>query len=312
MCSRFLNPMAALLDRGFVGHASACHPSASSDCVFSASRAVRLLLIATLLTAAIASAAQPPVLRVCAEPDNLPYSNQRGEGFENRIAELTARDLGMKLEYVWWTQRRGFVRSSLNEGLCDALMEMPAASDLVSVTRPYYRSTYVWITRKDRGAPVAGFDDPRLKQWKIGIHRTGGDVAPPGVALGRRGLAANLEQYSLFGEYGAANPPARLIEAVHDGSVDAAIAWGPLAGYFASSDLQVTPVSPAEFDGVPFTFAVAMGVRKGDTELRAKLDAVITRRCAEIRNILNQYRVPLVGSQEESCESQPLSRVSPR
>lgn len=257
----------------------------------------------SLLLAVSLYAREGSVLRVCADPNNLPYSNDRSEGFENKLAEIIARDLGVKLEYTWWSQRRGFIRNTLGAGRCDALMGVPAALDTVSVTGPYYRSTYVFVTRKDVSPRLESLDDPRLERWRIGMHRVGDDYAPPAVALARRGLAGNISGYSLYGAYGEENPPARLIHAVAAGDVDVAIVWGAFAGYFApleSTPLTVTPLSPAMYAAVPFTFEMSIAVRKGDETLRRELDGVLNRHCEEIRALLKRYGVPLIGKEDDS------------
>ena len=133
-------------------------------------------------------------LRVCADPNNLPFSNDRGEGFENRIAELLARDLGAKLTYTWWAQRRGFIRSTLAANSCDLVIGVPAGYDLVLTTRSYYRSTYVFVTRKDSRLALSSFDDPQLRKLRIGVHLIGNDGVnvPPAHALTRRGIISNV------------------------------------------------------------------------------------------------------------------------
>ncbi len=277
------------------------------------SRCPRLLVSALLAAALPAMGAGERVLRVCADPNNLPFSNQRGEGFENRLAEILARDLGAKLEYTWWPQRKSFVKNTLDAGKCDAWMGVPAGLDSVSPTRPYYRSTYVFLSRADRELGLKSLDDPRLSQWRIGVHVVGDDYAPPAHALARRGLSANLKGYSLFGEYGEENPPARIVDAVAKGDVDVAIVWGPLAGYFGSRQkvrMQITPVSPAMFLAVPFAYDISVGVRKGDDALRTGLDGALGRQCAAITLVLNQFGVPRVepGEGKTVCESSQASQ----
>lgn len=270
-----------------------------------------LLLIAPMLAGAQAR----PVLRVCADPNNLPFSNQRQEGFENRIAEVMARDLGAKLEYTWWSERKSFLKNSLDAGKCDAVMGVPAMLDSVAVTRPYYRSTYVFVTRRDRKLSVTSLDDPRMEQWRIGIHVLDDDYAPPAHALARRGLGKNIVGYSMFGAYGEENPPARIIDAVARGDIDLAIVWGPFAGYFAKQEktaLDIQPVSPTMFLAVPFTYDISIGVRKGDEALRAALDRALSRNCAAVRSILADYGVPLAasGEGETLCAASPQSPAS--
>lgn len=237
-------------------------------------------------------------LRVCADPNNLPFSNKAGEGFENRIAELVARDLGERLEYTWWAQRRGFVRNTLNAHACDVVMGVPAHMDMMLTTIPYYRSSYVFVTRRDRKLAISSFDDGRLRRMRIGVPIIGDDYAstPPVHALVRRGLVANIVGFTVYGDYGQPNPPARLVEAVERGAIDVAVAWGPLAGYVARHSpvpLQITPAEqPADLRVIPFAYDIAMGVRKGDTALRARLDSAIVRRRAAIDRILDDYGVP--------------------
>ncbi len=179
--------------------------------------------LSLLLAVAPLMAGDLKTLRVCADPNNLPFSNERGEGFENRLSGLMARALGARLETVWWSERKSLVKNTLDEGRCDALMGVPAGLDSADVTRPYYRSTYVFVSRKDRGLNIASLFDPRLETWRIGIHVVGDDYAPPAFALAHRGISANVKGYSMFGAYGEPNPPARLMDAVEAGDIDVAI-----------------------------------------------------------------------------------------
>jgi mxaJ protein len=238
------------------------------------------------------------VLRVCADPNNLPFSNERGEGFENKIAELLAADLHERLEYTWWAQRRGFFRNTLRAGACDVVVGVPSSFELAATTAPYYRSTYVFVYRKGRGLQVRSFDDAVLRDVRVGVQLVGDDGAntPPAHALAARGVVNNVRGYTLYGDYKEPNPPARIVEAVARGEVDVAVAWGPLAGYFAPRQrvpLEVVPVSP-QFDlpFLPFVYDISMGVRRGDEELRLKLDDFLVRRRGEIGRILDDYGVP--------------------
>jgi mxaJ protein len=259
------------------------------------------VLVALALYATGSAAAQattsPRVLRVCADPNNLPFSNERQEGFENRIAELVARELKSELRYVWWAQRRGYIRNTLRAGLCDLFIGMPTGLDMVLVTRPYYRSTYAFVTKRN-GPHVRSFDDPQLKRLRIGVQIIGDDYAnaPPAEALTHRGVVRNVRGYSVIGDYRDPNPPSRIVRAVASGEVDVAVVWGPLAGYFARRStvpLRVVPVSPeVDVPYLPFVFDIAMGVRRGETALRDSLDAVIVRRQRDIDRILADYGVP--------------------
>jgi len=239
-------------------------------------------------------------LRVCSDPNNLPFSNERQEGFENRIAELVARDLGARLSYVWWAQRRGFVRNTISQNECDVLIGVPSSFERVRTTIPYYRSTYVFVTRRSRKLKVASFDDPRLRRLRIGVQLIGDDATntPPAHALSKRNIITNVRGYTVYGDYRQANPPARLIDAVASGDIDVAIAWGPLAGYFADREavpLDITPVSPQiDLPFLPFVFDISMGVRRGNDALLAELNTIINRRRSEIDRILADYHVPRV------------------
>lgn len=238
------------------------------------------------------------LMRVCADPNNLPFSNRAREGFENELAELVAKDLGIRVAYYWWPQRRGFVRNTLKLGDCDVIMGIAAESELVLATRPYYRSTYVFLTRRD-GPRIRSLDDSALRHLKIGIPLTGGEAnPPPAQSLAERGLASHVEGYPLYGDYSKPNPPSALIDAVSKRDVDVAIVWGPFAGYFARSSrtrLTITPVTPArDRNGLPYTYAISLGVRRGDRAWRDQLQASLDRHPAEIQRLLRKYGVPLV------------------
>jgi mxaJ protein len=238
-------------------------------------------------------------LRVCADPNNLPFSNELGQGFENRLAEMTARALGRSLRYRWWPQRRGFVRTTLNAESCDVIMGVPAGYEMTATTRPYYRSTFVFVMRKGERTPITSLDDPRLKSARIGVHVVGddgGNIAPA-QALIERGMAGNIRGYSIYGDYSRPNPPADLLAALARKDIDVAIAWGPLAGYFASREpvpLELAPVLPERDGGLPFSHSIAMGVRRADTALLDQLNAFITARQWEIDQLLGAFGVPLV------------------
>jgi mxaJ protein len=252
------------------------------------------------LQACVLSAAAAPPLRVCADPNNMPFSNRQLQGFENKIAVLVARELGRPLAYEWSPQRRGFIRNTLNAGRCDVVIGVPANYGLVQPTRAYYRSVYAFVSRRDRHLQVRSFDDERLKALKIGIQITGDDYdnPPAAQALAVRHLAANVRGYTVYGDYSKPDPQRDVVDAVADGRVDVAVVWGPLAGYYGRHEpaaIDVTPVSPQQDSrSLPFAFDIAMGVRHGDTALRNALDAIIVHRHAEIRRILTSYGVPLV------------------
>lgn len=241
------------------------------------------------------------VLRICADPNNLPFSNERREGFENRIADVLAAELGAKVEYTWWAQRRGFIRSTLRAGSCDVVMGIPTSFEMVLPTKPYYRSTYVFVTRAGKGPKVRSFDDAVLRTARVGVQLIGDDGTntPPAHALTRRGIVRNVSGYSVYGDYREANPPARIIDAVAKGDIDIAVAWGPLAGYFADREpvsLTIAPVSPQiDLPYLPFVFDISIGVRRGDTVLRDQLDSALANRRSTVDSILQAYHVPRVG-----------------
>jgi mxaJ protein len=255
---------------------------------------------AVLLAAApLPAGAATEALRVCADPNNLPFSNERGEGFENKLAELAAQALGREVSYTWWAQRRGFFRHTLNAGLCDVVLGVPARFELAETTRPYYRSTYVFAYRADRRLDLRSLKDPRLRKLKIGVQLVGDDGVntPPAQALAREGIVRNVVGYTLYGDYREPNPPARLVEAVERGDIDVAAVWGPLAGYFAQRSpvtLTLVPIADAAaFAPLLFEFDIAMGVRKGDHATKQRLDEFIVREQQQIDRLLESYGVPL-------------------
>jgi mxaJ protein len=254
----------------------------------------------------------PRVLRVCADPNNLPFSNDRLEGFENKLATLIARELGATVRYTWWAQRRGFVRNTLNAGACDVVMGVPMSFERTLVTRPYYRSTYAFVYRRAARFRVTSFDDTVLRRLRVGVQLVGDDGAntPPAHALARRGIVDNVHGYTLYGDYTEPNPPARIVEAVANGVVDVAVVWGPLGGYFASRQavpLAVVPVSPQiDVPFLPFVFDISVGVRRGNELLRDELDRVLRRRRPAVDSILDEFGVLRVDrSQRRIATSVP-------
>jgi mxaJ protein len=263
-----------------------------------------IIALLCMLSALCASAAEdtPPqrdALRVCADPDNMPFSHQDGSGFENRIAKLLADELKLPLAYEWLPDRRGFVRKTLGARLCDVIIGVPVEFERTIPTAPYYRSTYVLVDRAGSAAPIRSFDDPRLARMRVGVQLIGNDLAasPPGYALVRHGHTSNVRGFPIPGEEPAA---ARMVAAVARGELDAAFVWGPQAGYFAARSpvpLRVTPLAtPPDMKDQPFAFSIAMGVRRGDDELRQMLNAAIDRRRADIDRILAGYAVPRVDA----------------
>jgi mxaJ protein len=239
-------------------------------------------------------------LRICADPNNLPFSNDKLEGFENKIVAILAEELAAVPTYTWWAQRRGFVRNTLKTGDCDLVPGVPAQMELLRTTTPYYRSTYVFVTRPD-GPAIGSLDDPILAKLKLGVQLIGNDGinTPPAHALARRGHVANVRGYPVYGDYRLPNPPAYIIDAVASQEIDVAVVWGPLAGYFAAAEwpeLRVTPVLPqADGSALPMVFDISMGVRTDDDKLKSEIDAALARRRGEIDAVLASYHVPRLG-----------------
>jgi quinoprotein dehydrogenase-associated probable ABC transporter substrate-binding protein len=249
-----------------------------------------------VLSGLLFSAAAP--LRVCADPNNLPYSNKQEQGFENKLAGMFAKDFGTRVVYTWYPQRGNFFKKTLGAGVCDVVMGVPAGFREADETRPYYRSSYVFVSRRDRSLHIRSFDDPRLRNFRIGVHVLGDSdrSLPPVRALLNRGIVRNLVAFNIFGSLGETNPSADLIEAVVHKRVDIAVAWGPLAEYFGKRSavpLDVTPIAADASDAnLPLSFEIAIGVRHGAHSLKQKLDAELERRQPEIRALLLSYGIP--------------------
>lgn len=256
------------------------------------------------------------VLRICADPDNLPASNQAGEGYENKIAELIAKEWNSKLEYAWWPVRRGFFSRALNGQYCDVALTAPSALDMAGVTKPYFRSAYVIVYRKDSGLNVTSLDDPALKKLKIGINLLNSDAenTPPAMALSRHGVVGNLIGFNTFFSKGG-DRPEDIINAVAKKDVDIAIVWGPIAGYFGKRSrvpLVLHPIESDTLSGLPFAFEMSMGTRRRDTALRDSLQMLIEHKRPEILAILRDYNVPLLPLSPDSAKrvgsTSPASR----
>lgn len=235
------------------------------------------------------------VLRVCADPDNLPFTDRDARGFDNAIARLLAEELGDTLTYLWWPARRGFIRNTLRARECDVVVGVPGGFDPVLPSKPYYRSTYYLVTRADRKLDIKSLDDPRLKSLKVGVNLIGEDYehTPPVHALLARGISENVVGFSSY--YTEENRPGEVIRALERGDVDVAIAWGPLAGYYAKlakTPMVLTPLQDDEPSGRQFQFNVTLGVRRADRELKTRLDEILQRRRADIERILREYNVP--------------------
>ena len=248
--------------------------------------------VSFVLCAATALPAFGKELRVCADPDSMPYSRQDESGFENRIAALAADALSATLVYTWHPQHRGFVRATVDANRCDVWMGVPTGFQGMLTTTPYYRSTYVFVF-SDR-KPLVSFDQPNLKELKIGLQVPGDDLVatPPGFALASRGAVDNVAAFTVLGKGTSAE---RIIDAIAEGRLDAGVVWGPQAAYFARQrHLEVMPAAAPADVPLPFTFSISIGVKVGETALRDELDSVIATRRLEINRILAEYAVPML------------------
>jgi mxaJ protein len=268
------------------------------------------LALAALAATALPLAAQRPapmqpgLLRVCADPDNLPASNQAGEGLENRLAEFMAKEWNSRLEYVWWAAPRGMMRM-LNGRYCDVVLQMPVLSDMANLTKPYFRTSYVIVQRKDVPYRISGLDDPDLKRLKIGVHlfANDGENSPPAMALSRHGVVGNLVGFSTVYVGGMARPE-DIVKAVADGTVDVAMVWGPIAGFYARKlglDLLLTPVPDDTLTGIPFVYSMGMATRRGEPAFRDSLQRFLDTHQPELQRILDEFGVPTVPLPADSA-----------
>jgi mxaJ protein len=255
------------------------------------SRSLSLLLLFSFFACSSdAAPADKKFLRVCADPDNLPFSDVHGRGFENQLAHMVARFLDEDLQFVWQRMGRGFVREFMDGNKCDLVVGIPAAFRPLLTTEPYYRSSYVFLTRQSATFRPGSLDDPKLKNVRIGVEALEENYTPPAEALSRRGLQAQL-----VGIYSVGSHSMDLARAVSRDDVDLAIMWGPTAGYAAKHSgeaFSLTPLLPESDGALPFTFSIAMGVRKGNRELQTKLDAFIAAHRVGIAKLLDRYGVP--------------------
>lgn len=235
----------------------------------------------------------PKVLRVCADPRDLPFSNEAGEGFENKIATLLAGKLGKSLAYEFYPNTTGFVRNTLNAHRCDVIMGMPQGDDIVQGTNPYYRTSYALVFKRDSGLDsVESLEDPRLKDKRIGIIAG----TPPASNLAVNGLLGNIKSYPLVVDTRFDSPAATMMEDLDAGRIDVAILWGPIAGYLAKGDklpVKVTLLTK-ETAGPRMIYRIGMGVRHTDQEWKRLLNKLIAENQDAINHILAEYGVPLL------------------
>jgi quinoprotein dehydrogenase-associated probable ABC transporter substrate-binding protein len=236
----------------------------------------------------------PKVFRVCADPHNLPFSDEQGQGFENKLAELFARKLNEPTSYTYLPQVIGFVRNTLNALRCDVIIGTAASDPMVQTTNPYYRTTYALIFKPDTGLDdIQSLEDPRLKDKRIGIVAG----TPPATILARNGLMADAKPYPLTVDTRTTSSPQMMTDDLTAGRIDAGVLWGPMAGYFAQHTTPHLTVVPLLKEGGQMDFRIAMGVRRTDQDWKRKLNRLIASSQPEIDKILTDYGVPLLDEQ---------------
>jgi quinoprotein dehydrogenase-associated probable ABC transporter substrate-binding protein len=236
-------------------------------------------------------------LKVCADPNNLPFSDEKKEGFENKIAELMGAELGLKVDYTWFPQVIGFVRNTLRAHLCDLVMGTVAGDEIMQTTNPYYFTTYVMFYRSDKGHTLAGPEDPHLASLRLGVVAG----TPPSDLLVRHELMSHTRPYALTVDTRSESPTHEMVQDVVDGTIDVGFLWGPIAGYYRKlNDLPLTLVPLKDEPGAArMEYHIAMGVRANEAEWRRRINAAILKRQPEITTTLRQFGVPLLNEQGE-------------
>ena len=250
----------------------------------------------------------PKVLRVCADPRNLPFSNEKGEGFENKLAELFAEKLQKKLDYMYFPQATGFVRMTLGAHRCDVIMGFPQGDELVQGTNPYYRTAYALVVKPGSGLDdVSTLDDARLKGRHIGIVAG----TPPATNMAANGLMVNAKPYPLMIDTRFESSAEAMIGDLASGTIDAGILWGPMAGFYArraNPQLHVTPLVK-ETTGPRLTFRIGMGVRGADQNWKRLLNRLIQENQPAINKILLDYGVPLLDENDRPLGSETATKL---
>ncbi|HYE36045.1 substrate-binding domain-containing protein [Methylocaldum sp.] len=272
------------------------------------------LLFASLLMPFSVAQADNEAFKVCADPNNPPFSDKSGQGFENKIAELFAKELGKKVEYTWFPQRIGFIRNTLKAQLpnsdeykCDVVMGVPTGYELAATTKPYYRSTYALVYRKNRGwDDIKSPDDlerlPSERKSKLRIAMF--DGAPGTTWLFNHQLADQGVPYQSMTGDAAVNTAQILEKDFSEGKIDMVIVWGPIAGYLATRSKGTFELIPMKSEeSVKFDFPISMGVRFPDKERKEALNSLIDRNAEKIRALLSDYRVPLVDQDGNLIET---------
>ncbi len=241
-------------------------------------------------------------LRVCADPNNLPYSNEARQGFENRIAEIIGADLELPVTYVWFPQVTGFVRNTLRARECDLVMGAVSGDGIMDSTNPYYHTSYMMVTRTADGITAKSVGDPALAGKKFGVIA----ATPPTDLLVRHHLMDQVRPYALRVDTRISNPPRAMLQDLVDGQIDVALVWGPTAGYAIKQDhLPLTAVFIEPEPGAPrLDYRVAMGVRANEPEWRRRINQAIIKHKAEITAVLADYGMPLVDEQGQSAQGQ--------
>ncbi|HEY7663484.1 MAG TPA: substrate-binding domain-containing protein [Xanthobacteraceae bacterium] len=249
----------------------------------------------------------PKVLRVCADPHNMPFSTEKGEGFENKVAALLADKLGKGLAYAWYPQATGFIRNTLGAHRCDVVMGAPQGDDLVQVTNPYYRTAYALVFKRGNGLDGVGtIEDARLKGKHIGVVAG----TPPANNMTASGLMANARPYPLVVDTRVDSSAAAMMHDIERGEIDAGILWGPMAGYYArqaSSPMTVVPLVK-ETTGPHLDYRIAMGVRFSDQEWKRLLNQLIAQNQPAINKILLSYGVPLLDENDRPITEDALAK----
>ena len=244
----------------------------------------------------------PDALRVCADPSNLPFSNEKGDGFENKIARLLGEKLGKPVTYAYFPQIIGFVRNTLNAYRCDLIMGVAVGDDLVQTTNPYYHTSYALLVKKGSDLDgVTALDDPRLKDKRIGVVAG----TPPATIMVRNGLMDRAKPYPLTIDTRAEAPAKSMVDDLQAGQIDAGVLWGPIAGYWAVHQrLPLTLMPLASGDGVRMDFLIAMGVRRSDQAWKRQLNTLISANQGAIDQILAEYGIPLINEQGKPATAQ--------
>jgi mxaJ protein len=246
-------------------------------------------------------------LVVCADPNNLPFSDRHEAGFENKVAQLLAHELHTNVKYEWWAQRRGFARQTLSQSRCDIWPGVAAGLQGMVTSTPYYTSTYVFATRQSQPLANLSLDDPRLRRLRLGVQLVGDDGmnTPPAGAIASRGITQNVQGFALYGDYRRPDPPAAIMDALVKGGVDVALVWGPLAGFYARHSpiaLRLEPVLPGNRDTAPMTFSIAVGIRRDAPELVGQINLALRRSAPAIRRLLDSYGVPIAPARASASE----------